>query len=1585
MFNSGMQDVMATRLRLFTVLIILLPALSRAESYFRITVQDPQHLAIEISIPVPRFATINKAGTTSYRATIPDWPLGESGLPYLPIRLQLMSNKATLQVVSSSGDTTFNIPSIWKDLDRALGADTPDDSGYVITTASPAAPAVLRYDGQYGRLHLWTLQCTPFRHANGVLTFPQKLVCNIFTSTEDGTPLNLFSEEQKHLEDLGLAASVPQTVVKPTIKPLYKNESSTGQRLKIYIDRDGLYHITGKDLASTGLTLPDIEIKQLRLTCNNIKVPIYVSGWQDGRFGADDYIEFWGEYLKQTIQGRTPEAYQDPFTRTNIYWLSWDGEPGIWMSEEQAGVGDTKSRQWQRPFSFYETVHVESDNYFDRLSDIQEPDSLRDLWFMDSGVGSGSKRQYELYLACPDYKSPLGVRVNAWLAGRSTLSTEHKLSVFLNDERVLAGTGLRQSLMHLQTEADPLPSVTTLAAGRNVLTVINEADAKDIDFVMLDWFEVSYPRLYRARNGEFKFTIPPDYELGPFLFQIDGFSDKYVDVYKIGSSKMVGGRIEKKISSDGLESFTLSIQDQVMSRSTEYVAVEPFAKRKPLRMELAGPAWQFDGAVAVDYLVVTARRFMASPSLKKLIAHRQGQGYHVSLVTIEDIYDAFAAGRYSSQALKSALQWFYQQSRSPQLRYVLLVGDGCYDRNDAAGDSLDLIPVHFRQTVRYGATASDHWYALLSGDDEIPDVHIGRLPVREEQELAIVVDKIINQEMDPYNSDWRHRLLFIGGNGQEFRERAAALAFKSPLAWDSRMLFTVRGQGSFDPFFGSTADLLDDIDEGCAVVNFHGHGGGAIWSDNGLLRLEDVERMANRNRYPLVLSMTCFTGAFEAASNSSLADAMLFAADRGTMAFFGASGLGWLTNDDLLQTEIMQYLYEHPQQTMGEIIDAGKIRYYTKYYSDIAVSQVIQYNFFGDPAARVLAPAQTLAMSVPTQVVNKGDTLAALVQLPVSRALLRWQLLDSSLVLLESKSQMVNSPQARANFVIPSAMRSGQGVIRLFAGDDLGTSCYHAAALFSTSGLVFDSVKIVHKRGDSIAFVVRIKSTVPFRQGHCQVYDKEFKLVASDQDWFTTPYYFLSFNMSVVQFRFSAELEDGRIFNTPWYERPVREVPDLSVLNETMHWAGTDVPELAISVYNRGSGKAEGYYLQLEEANLILNKWQRVSMVPFNCPSLGSADIVIPYAPTAGDHFIRFIVDADSNIENGFLTQSMAQFQTEAFAYRPQNGINGTDTLHYDSHCSIVLGAGSFPEPGVLFLHTNLQPLISEQPDFLPGPWHRSYQVSFSKNSPVLKPVRLVILSDGLSYPSLFRFSSATKKWIRVAGEIRGQTLAADVAEWGEYTVLYGVDDKPPVVEVHIDGKPYQPHLLTALQPQISLALQDQNGIDVSTLIVTVDGQPHDALTLPDSIRNANQVHLAGLVGLSAGEHRLHVSVQDCFGNAMDPLDMVIEVAADFQLTVLGNYPNPFTTSTTFAYTLTQPAEQIQLKIFGASGRLLRTLDPQQEGQDPNPLGTDYHELTWDGLDQQGYDAANGVYFYRFSALYKGEKKEVMGKIARIK
>ncbi len=68
------------------------------------------------------------------------------------------------------------------------------------------------------------------------------------------------------------------------------------------------------------------------------------------------------------------------------------------------------------------------------------------------------------------------------------------------------------------------------------------------------------------------------------------------------------------------------------------------------------------------------------------------------------------------------------------------------------------------------------------------------------------------------------------------------------------------------------------------------------------------------------------------------------------------------------------------------------------------------------------------------------------------------------------------------------------------------------------------------------------------------------------------------------------------------------------------------------------------------------------------------------------------------------------------------------------------------------------------------------------------------------------------------------------------------------------------------------------------------------------------------------------------------------------------NYPNPFNPSTSIEFSL--PArEQVSLKVFDVSGRLVRTLVD-------GPLSNGPHKYTWDGRNERGSSVASGVYFY---------------------
>jgi len=1554
----------------------------RAESSFQIVSHEPGRLVLRITTPEPTVRLVEQNGARYSLIRAAGWDSSAGSLPTLALLLHLSDSSARYAVLSETKARVSTWP-------PRLYRDAPIDGESIDSTAflAQAAPpdrVTLRYLGLSRESHLWSLQIAPFQYSDGVLTFAKSLLLEITTpDTQAKKPLS--ETERTRLSTLGAAAIADNNRIDSTPTALAKQPAFAGPRVKILLNQDGIYRISGADLKAVGVNAADLEIKQLRLTCNGAEVPIYVSGWQDGRFQQEDYFEFWGEALRRTRQQQAPELYQDPFSSTNIYWLSWQNTAGSWMSEEYAGLTDSNAGERRRPLAYYETVHVERDLHFDRLNDIFAADSLRDLYYFDSGIGAGSKKKYPFTAPWPDFKSPLGVQLTAWFSGRSTLSAEHRISLFLNDQHALSGGGYRQALIHLQTRPDQALSVTALSAEQNDLTVINQVENGAIDFVMLNWFEVTYPRMYRAFDGFIRFSIPPDHDPGLFEFQVDGFRTGSVDVYKLGISRMVGCRTEYKVSSDGLSSFVCTFEDHVPGREIRYVAVEQSAKKSPLRMEWQPAPWQPPKAPAVDYLVVSSRRFISSAALKKLLDHRQAQGYHVLAVAVEDLYDFFDEGRYGSQAVKNGLSWFYQHAQPPGLKYVLLVGDGCYQRNRAGADSLDLIPVHYRRTLRYGATASDHWYALLSGADEIADVHIGRLPVRTEDELQAVVDKTIALETAPHKGDWRHRLLFIGGNGMIFRDKATELAHKAPASWDSRMLFTPRVPSGYDPFYGGTADLLDHLDQGCLVVNFHGHGGGAIWSDNGLLRLEDVARLSNHQRYPLILSMTCYTGAFDALTNQSLADVLLMTPEVGGCAFLGASGLGWVTNDDLLQNEIMEYFYEHPQHTVGEIIQAGKIRYLARFYSDIALTEINQYNLLGDPACRLMAPQQNVALTLEKRLVEKGDTLTVSCRLPFSRGQCYWQMVDSALVPLESKTLPFNSPQVQSFFITPNTLKTGLAYLRLYAADEMGMAACHGAAEWSATSSLVDSVATVLTDQDSLYVAARITSLTPFRSVICRLFDASLNMTARSDGWYVSAAYPVTPLTSVVHFQIIIQEQSGGVRTSRMYQRTIKNIANLFLDRNATVWGGSEAPMLVVSVNNQGTGEARGIYLRLEEADSVSQAFKTVAMDTLSCAALSSRQVALPYSPAPGVHLIRLVLDSDPEGANGWITQSLFPLQSQAFACDPKLGIAGGDTLHFDQAFALVVPAGTFSTRAVLHIRQSRQPLLFDQTDLtLSG---SSYTIAFSTTEKPQKPVTISLPCDPGAPAALYRFTAATKKWRRLDSQLADRRVTATVLEWGEYAVLYGVDTQPPRCTVSIDGRPFQPNSYVSTSPLISILLQDENGIDWASGSpdVLLDGKPTEALTVPDSLVNANELALQGIVPLTIGDHRLVISCRDCFGNPMEPVELQWTVSGDFQLQVLGTFPNPFVTKTVLAYRLTQPVDKLLFKIYTASGRLIRAIDARLESEDPLPLTADYHELTWDGTDHQGYPVANGVYFYRITVQRNLEMKEASGKIARIR
>lgn len=125
-------------------------------------------------------------------------------------------------------------------------------------------------------------------------------------------------------------------------------------------------------------------------------------------------------------------------------------------------------------------------------------------------------------------------------------------------------------------------------------------------------------------------------------------------------------------------------------------------------------------------------------------------------------------------------------------------------------------------------------------------------------------------------------------------------------------------------------------------------------------------------------------------------------------------------------------------------------------------------------------------------------------------------------------------------------------------------------------------------------------------------------------------------------------------------------------------------------------------------------------------------------------------------------------------------------------------------------------------------------------------------------------------------------------------------------------------------------------------------------------------------------EYELIVSGKDVVGNRAGELDYHINfrVISKPMISNFMNYPNPFTTSTAFVFTVTGSLvpQNIRIQILTVTGKIIREITKEELG--PLHIGRNITEFKWDGTDMYGQKVANGVYLYRVLTNLDGKSLE---------
>lgn len=128
----------------------------------------------------------------------------------------------------------------------------------------------------------------------------------------------------------------------------------------------------------------------------------------------------------------------------------------------------------------------------------------------------------------------------------------------------------------------------------------------------------------------------------------------------------------------------------------------------------------------------------------------------------------------------------------------------------------------------------------------------------------------------------------------------------------------------------------------------------------------------------------------------------------------------------------------------------------------------------------------------------------------------------------------------------------------------------------------------------------------------------------------------------------------------------------------------------------------------------------------------------------------------------------------------------------------------------------------------------------------------------------------------------------------------------------------------------------------------------------------------------SGDDYQLIVSGKDELGHpaGLAPYRINFKVITKAMISNMLNYPNPFTTSTAFVFTITgsDVPQNIKIQILTITGKIVREITKEELG--PLHVGRNITEFKWNGTDMFGQRLANGVYLYHVVTNLNGKSLE---------
>lgn len=681
-----------------------------------------------------------------------------------------------------------------------------------------------------------------------------------------------------------------------------------GSRLKLAIEKDGLYYISASELSVlTGLSQNTVKslIRTAMFALTN-------QGGEVAYLPTEDYsgIYFYGQ------------GTDSMYTKENIYWLS-KGRGSRMRSIADAGPDPVSD------LTFTDTLHEEKDITM-RTDAFLDPES--DFWFWEFIAGGIPGFDTKTFIVETKGASgaPATATLTADLQGFTDMPADpdHHLQVSVNGTVIAPVTGSDIWNGTEQRSAVFEFSQLLLNNGPNTIEFKGIPTAAPWSLFFINSFDLTYQRLYEAVDNSLLLRG----QTNPVV-TVQGFTEPDIMVFDV--TNPLKPVISTAIT---IEPYDGMYRASFVPASPEslYLAITPGAAAEVIEVWADSPSQLKNRNNKADYILIAPQELLAGAH--RLADYRQRRGMKTMVVNVEDIMDEFNHGLSSPWAIRDFLSYAHAKwSRAP--KYVLLVGDGTYDYRDNLQFGENLVPTVVVRTPD-GLFTSDNILADVN-NDHLPELAIGRLAVLSPEELRDQTDKIM-----AYERNINNRILMMADNADEggnFPSDSDDLADIIPSRYITNKIYLSQYNVS-----DARQLLFSEINRGTGLINYIGHATSDHMAGEFLLRAGDVEDLSNK---PFVLSvMACLTGQYAFPGSDSLSEMLLLRKNGGASAVWAPSGLAFNSDSILLY----EYFLKTALKKKGALLGSAILESFRNFHKQGGPSYVLDiYTLQGDPTMKL--------------------------------------------------------------------------------------------------------------------------------------------------------------------------------------------------------------------------------------------------------------------------------------------------------------------------------------------------------------------------------------------------------------------------------------------------------------------------------------------------------------------------------------------------------------------------------------------------------------------------------------------------------